>query len=98
MSDVMKVLASVAIAAGVTAAVVATQVPWSGPEDQVPTFSHEQLEADRVMTLQMATGSDPAMELGMVGNDMLWRSRRDAYLRALEEHTRLYNQMAGLRP
>jgi hypothetical protein len=62
------------------------------------TFSHVQLEADRVMTLQMGTDISPGMAVQMSGYGMLERPSSEAYIDALEQHTRPYNQMAGLTP
>lgn len=76
---------------------VATQAPSWGRHD-LSTFSHVQLEADRVMTLQMGTDISPGMAVQMSGYGMLERSSSEAYIDALEQHTRLYNQMAGFTP
>ena len=61
-------------------------------------FSHEQLEADRLMTQQMATSVGTGMESVMLTNGMLARSGSDAYLRALEQHTRDVDRMLGRVP
>lgn len=97
MSDLARVVRSVMIGLAVTGLILATQLPF-GDSQRVPTFSHEQLEADRVMTLQMATGADPAMDSSMQTSGMLARSQSSAYVAALEQHTRIYNKMAGLTP
>jgi hypothetical protein len=50
------------------------------------------------MTLHMGTDIGPGMAVQMPGYGMLERSTSGAYTDALEEHTRMYNQMAGLTP
>jgi hypothetical protein len=83
------------VVAAIAIIVVAPQAPSWGRQDPSGAFSHEVLESDRVMTLQMG-GDVPGMTLQMPGGGMLSRSASDEYLRALEEHTRLYDKMAGL--
>ena len=61
-------------------------------------FSHSQLEADRIMTEQMATVVGPGMESQMAANGMLERSANDAYLRALEQHMNQVDRMLGRAP
>ncbi|HEX6581782.1 MAG TPA: hypothetical protein VF195_13055 [Actinomycetota bacterium] len=98
MKDLKKVLVSLTISAMVLAGIlVATQAPSWGRHD-LPSFSHEQLEADRVMTQQMGTDVGPSMAVQMPGDGMLKRSSSEAYVEALEQHTRTYNKMAGLTP
>ena len=98
MKDVKKVLVSLSIwgiaAAGI---LVVTQAPSWGRHDPA-SFSHEQLEADRVMTQQMGTDVGPGMAVQMPGDGMLERSSNEAYVEALEQHTRSFIQMAGLTP
>ena len=67
----------------------------SGPTGDV---SHAQLEADRLMTQQMAIVVGPGMESQMTANAMLERSANDAYLRALEQHTYEVDRMLGRVP
>jgi hypothetical protein len=98
VKDLKKVLVSLTISGMVLAGIlVATQAPSWGRHD-LSSFSHEQLEADRVMTLHMGTDIGPGMAVQMPGYGMLERSTSGAYTDALEEHTRMYNQMAGLTP
>jgi len=61
-------------------------------------FSHAQLEADRIMTEQMASVVGPGMQSQMTTNGMLERSANDAYLRALEEHIYGVDRMLGRVP
>lgn len=61
-------------------------------------FSHDQLEADRVMTQQMATVVGPGMEALMTTNGMLERSANGAYLRALEQHSYEVDRMLERAP
>lgn len=61
-------------------------------------FSHEQLEADRIMTEQMATASGAGMRSLMLVDGMLERSANDAYLRALERHAYEVDRMLGRAP
>lgn len=65
------------------------------PDD---SFSHEQLEADRIMTEQMATAVGTGMEAQMSTNGMLERSADPAYLRALERHIYQVDRMVGRTP
>jgi hypothetical protein len=74
---------------------VATQAPSWGTTNTSGGISHEQLESDRVMTAQMG-GAAPGMTVQMPTDGMLSRSADAAYVRALEEHTRLFEKMAGL--
>lgn len=98
VKDVKKVLVSLTIGLIVTAGIlVAAQAPSWGRHD-LSAFSHEQLEADRMMTQQMGADIGPGMAVQMPGYGMLERSSSEAYVDALERHTRLYNQMAGLTP
>lgn len=61
-------------------------------------ISHAQLEADRVMTQQMASVVGPGMESQMSTNGMLERSANGAYLQALEQHTYQVDRMLGRTP
>ena len=98
MRDVKKVLISLTIGLIVSAGIlVAAQAPSWGRHD-LSTFSHEQLETDRVMTEQLGTDIGPGRAVQLPGYGMLERSSSEAYVDALEQHTRLYNQMAGLTP
>ncbi len=58
-------------------------------------FSYAQLEADRIMTQQMASVVGPGMDSLMTTNGMLERSANDAYLRALERHAYEVDRMLG---
>lgn len=90
-----KVFVMLALVAGLGGVVVVAQAV-SSVADRSATFSHEQLEADRLMTLQMSTNVGGAMDIQMPREGMLERSSNEAYVKALEQHIRLYNQMAGL--
>ncbi len=81
--------ASVVLAIGVVAAAS------SGPTGSPTGFSHEQLEADRVMTERMSGPYGPEMDVSMASSGLLDRSRSEEYLRALEEHTGLVSKMFG---
>ncbi len=61
-------------------------------------FAHVQLEADRVMTQQMAISVDPGMQALMGQDSMLQRSVNPAYVRALEEHIRQFDRTLGQAP
>lgn len=61
-------------------------------------FSHAQLEADRIMTQQMASVVGPDMEFQMTTNGMLQRSANATYLRALEQHVYQVDRMLGRVP
>ena len=61
-------------------------------------FSHAQLEADRLMTEQMARVVGPGMQSLMTTDGMLERSANDAYLRALEQHVYEVDRMLGRVP
>lgn len=61
-------------------------------------FSHAQLEADRVMTQQMALSVDPGMQALMEQDSMLQRSANPAYVRALEDHIRRFDRTLGQAP
>ena len=98
MIGVKKVLAWVTISGALAGIAVATQAPSWGRHDLSASFSHEQLEADRMMTLRMGTGIGSGMAVQMERDGMLERSSSEAYVRALEQHARLYDPMAGLAP
>lgn len=85
---------SVVMVAFVTTAVLTSTRGTPAMND----FSHAQLEADRIMTEQMATVVGPGMQAQMVTNGMLQRSSNDAYLRALEEHVYQVDRMLGRVP
>jgi hypothetical protein len=74
---------------------ITSSVGGSGP---MGGFSHAQLEADRIMTQQMASVVGPGMESQMTTNAMLQRSANDAYLRALEQHVYQVDRMLGRVP
>lgn len=69
-----------------------------GSEPPTATISHEQLEADRVMTQQMAVAVGPGMDGQMTANGMLRRSSSAAYVAALERHVAIFDRMAGVVP
>lgn len=77
--------------------VLAVTSARGGPEP-IGGSSHAQLEADRVMTEQMAIVAGLGMESQMAANPMLQRSANDAYLRALEQHTYQLDRMMGRVP
>jgi hypothetical protein len=78
----------------ILAAVIATQVPsWNRVGPSGP--SHAQLQADTLMTQRMSNDVGGAMGLEMSTDGMLERSADDAYVRALEEHARLYARMTA---
>ena len=74
---------------------ITSSVGTSGPMGGV---SHGQLEADRIMTEQMASVVGPGMQSQMTTNGMLERSANDAYLRALEQHVYQVDRMFGRVP
>ena len=61
-------------------------------------FAHAQLEADRVMTQQMAISVGPGMQALMAQDSMLQRSANPAYVRALEDHIRQVDRTLGQSP
>lgn len=85
---------SVVLVAFVTTAVLTS----AGAPSAMNDFSHAQLEADRLMTQEMATVVGPGMDIQMTTNGMLTRSSNDAYLRALEEHVYQVDRMLGRVP
>ena len=78
-------------------AVAATVLPDPRPAP-VTGFSHEQLEADRLMTQRMGSYLGPGMDAVMPANGMVARSQSPAYLRALEQHQYEIDRMVGLTP
>lgn len=56
------------------------------------SYSHSQLEADRVMTQQMA------VQTAMGPDGMLERSADPGYVKALEQHIQQFNRMIGATP
>ena len=88
---VLAVLALGAFAVAATVLADPRSVPGAG-------FSHEQLEADRVMTQQMGSYAGPGMEAVMPANGMLARSQSPAYVRALEWHQYEIDRMVGRTP
>lgn len=70
----------------------------TGTSRPVATIWHEQLEADRVMTQQMAVAGGQGMDAQMAIDGMLQRSGNTAYVSALEQHITDFNQMAGVAP
>ncbi len=95
-SRVVGVLVWLVVAPSV--AFVPFAVAVSDSPSAAPTFSQAQLEADRVMTQQMATVVGPGMDAQMASNGMLERSANGAYLSALQEHITRFDQMTGLSP
>ncbi len=67
----------------------------SSAGDPTAGFSHDQLEADRVMTQQMSVVTGPSMDAQMTDYGMLRRTSDEAYLKALEAHTAQLEQMLG---
>ena len=74
---------------------IANSVGRSEPESGFP---HAQLEADRIMTEQMATAVGSGMRSVMTVDGMVERSRDPAYLRALEQHVYEVDRMLGRVP
>ena len=74
----------------VTAIVLATS--FSQPSEGVGSYSQSQLEADRVMTEQMA------VQTSMGPDGMLQRSADPGYMRALEQYIQQFNRMSGATP
>ncbi len=93
-------LGMLATGAAVVVLFFSTAVALRSPQPAMGTgtFSHDLLEADRMMTEQMATYVGPGMEAQMPDYGMLARSANDAYLRALELHTYQVNKMMGRVP
>jgi hypothetical protein len=85
----------VIVSVAFVALTITSSVGGSGP---MGGFSHSQLEADRIMTQQMASVVGPGMESQMTTDRMLERSANDAYLRALEQHTYQVDRMLGRVP
>ncbi|HEX9123616.1 MAG TPA: hypothetical protein VF984_09705 [Actinomycetota bacterium] len=85
-------------AAALVAIVAIVALSSTTPSPPMGDFSHAQLEADRLMTQEMASVVGPGMDAQMTTNGMLARSANDAYLRALEEHIRQVDRMVGLVP
>ena len=77
------------------ALVITNSAGGSGP---MGGFSHAQLEADRIMTEQMASVVGPGMDSQMATNGMLERSANDAYLQALEQYMHQVDRMLGRAP
>ena len=78
-------------------AVAATILPDPRPAP-VTGFSHQQLEADRLMTQQMGSYVGSGMDAAMPANGMLARSQGPAYPRALEQHQYEFDRMVGRTP
>ena len=85
----------VVVTAVVATLAISNSAGTSGP---MGGFSHAQLEADRVMTEQMASDVGPGMQSQMTTDAMLQRSANGAYLRALEQHTYQVDRMLGRVP
>jgi hypothetical protein len=62
------------------------------------SYTHAQLESDRIMTQQMAIVVGPGMQSQMTTDGMLERSANDAYLRALEQHAFRVDPILGRAP
>jgi len=71
---------------------VVLAVSFSQPSDGMSSYSHSQLDADRVMTQQMA------VQTTMPESGMLQRSMDTGYLNALEQHVQQFNRMIGATP
>ena len=92
---------SVLLGVGAVVFVLATvtAIAFRGtPQPGMGGFSHDQLEADRVMTEQMAVAGGPGMDAQMQSYGMLARSANPAYLRALEQHAYEVDKMIGRAP
>ena len=85
-------------AAVIVAFVVTAVLTSTPPSGVMSTDPHELLEADRVMTQQMAIAAGPGMDAQMFGSGMLRRSADLLYVRALEEHMRAMDRMLGRVP
>ena len=89
------------VVVGITLFVFAAALPSSTPGPDVSPaggYSHDQLDADRVMTEQMSVNVGPAMMAGMPANGMLARSTTPGYVRALEQHAYQLDRMLARRP
>ena len=69
-------------------------LPESNDSAQPTGFSHQQLEADRVMTERMGT----VRQMPMGTDSMLERSADPIYVRALEQHASDVDRMLGRAP
>ena len=76
----------------VTAAFVVLAISFSPPPTALGSYAHSQLEADRVMTQQMAVQT----AMGLDG--MPERSADPGYVKALEQHIQQFNRMIGATP
>lgn len=94
-SKVVGVLVWLVVAPSIAFFPVAVAISDSPPAG--PSFSQAQLEADRVMTEQMATAVGPGMDTLMATNGMLDRSADDAYAQALQRHFEQVDDL-GLNP
>ena len=71
---------------------VVLAISFSPSSSAVGSYSHSQLEADRVMTEQMA------VQTAMGPDGMLQRSADPGYVKALEQHVQQFNRMIGATP
>lgn len=71
---------------------VVLAVSLSSSSTEMGSYSHSQLEADRVMTEQMA------VQTAMGPDGMLQRSTDPGYVQALEQHIRQFDRSIGLTP
>lgn len=82
----------------VSMAFFALAITSSGGTGPMNGFSHGQLEADRIMTEQMASVVGAGMQSQMTTYGMLERSTNESYLRALEQHVYEVDRMLGRVP
>lgn len=68
----------------------------SAPDPAMGAFPPSLLDQDVVMTQRMATDVGSGMQASMNAQGMLERSSNPVYVRALEEHLRLYERSLGL--
>lgn len=93
------ILALLGVGAFVLVAFVTVAVATSaGESSTMGGFSQEQMEADRMMTQEMAIVTGPGMDVQMASDWMLARSANSAYLRALEQHVYEFDRMLGRVP
>lgn len=71
---------------------VVLAISFSPSSTDVGSYSHSQLEADRVMTEQMAVQS------AMGPDGLLQRSTDPGYVKALEQHIQQFNRTIGATP
>lgn len=84
----------------VSAVALGVVIVMSGNPTASPAqgFSHAQLDADRVMTQQMAVAFGPGMDAVMEQDGMLLRSGDTAYVDALNQHISQFAKSLGQAP